>query len=379
MEELDPKRQKSVLYLLAGILIIMGLASYAAANYSPPVPLTNVVNNPLLLGVVNARGEWILPPAYDEIVYLKKAEAFWLKEKNPSMAKYLWPPNFLNSIGKSKNWKLVDKNGKDLGAQLPEGQEPLREYPPSQAYGVSFYNDSIAANSKDGASLNDSKGRPLTPSNLHSITYAGEGVWIAQPGRDEEATTEEKVFPNIHLGDPFHLPPAVVLLDEQGKRIVKLPKGVVPRGFFKNDLLVCDVMGSLPCAVHKSGRLAYSPGAVLPGLLGEKTNRPDEPRSFNAFYNWPISADKPVKFIDISKKGNYPSEIVPVAVAENVALVSTQNDMYGLVNRKGEWLVPPDYNRLAYCGPDRLIVSKGSVDSAQRKQRELDFGRPDIR
>ncbi len=380
LEESPVERHKVALFIIGAVLILLGVASYAAANYAPAVPLTNVQNNPLLLGVINAKGEWILPPAFEEIIYVKKHDAFWVKESEPSMAKYFWPPNFLNSLGKNKNWKLVDKNGKEIGSHLPEGQDVLREYPPTQATGVSFYDDAIVTNGKEGAGLNEYNGKPLTAANYHRLAYVGENMWVGSPGRDEDATTEEKMFPSITLGNPMHLPPAVVLLDNEGKRVAKLPKGIFgPDGYFVNDILVCQVMGAPSCAIHKTGRIAYSPGAALPDFVRNRFFKPGQPRSFNSFYNLPVSKDKPIKFVDISKKGNYPSEIIPKAVAENIALVSTENDMFGLVSNKGDWLLAPDYNRLAYCSSDRFICSKGTITKEQRKKQQVALGQPDIR
>jgi len=86
---------------------------------------------------------------------------------------------------------------------------------------------------------------------------------------------------------------------------------------------------------------------TMPTYFSGRHVRTGEPRPFKCYYRLPISGDAAVKFID-GEKSSLASEIAPIAVAEILALVSTQNEMFGLVNRKGEWLVKPDYNRLAY-------------------------------
>gem|GEM_PF-1758613 len=371
---------KKIAVGLGVALLVMLAASAVSTYYSPTVAPKDVRNDPLSLGVINGKGEWIVAPLYDEIVYLKKSNCFWVKELNPSTAKYFWPPTFLNSIGKNDHWKLLNSDGRELPSDLPAGHDPLREWPPTQALGVSLYPDAMATNGPEGAGLNNSIGKPLTTGNFHRLTYVGEDTWVGLPGQDDDRTYQEKVFPNIVLGNPMALPAALKLLDYQGHKFATLPKGVMSNdGNFVNGMLVFFTAGRGYCIYDKRANSLSQPTFHLPGTFSSRYQSADGPKSFNSFYNLPISAAAPVKFIDIAKKGKLPSEVIPVTVADDRALVRTQDDMYGLVNRKGEWIIPPEYNRLAYCGPDRMVCSKGRLTMEQSKAQKERIIAPDVR
>lgn len=364
-----------------GVALLVMLAATAVATYfSPTVAPKDVRNDPLSLGVINGKGEWIVAPLYHEIVYLKKSKCFWVKELNPSTAKYFWPPTFLNSIGKNDHWKLLNIDGRELPSELPAGHDPLREWPPTQALGVSFYPDAMATNGPEGAALNNSSGKQLTAGNFHRLTYVGEDTWVGLPSNDDDRTSQEKVFPFIVLGNPMALPAALKLLDQDGRKFASLPKGVMANdGNYVNGMLVFFTAGSGYCIYDKQANTLSQPTLRLPGTFSRRHQSADGPESFNSFYNLPISAAAPVKFIDIAKKGTLLSEVVPVTVADDRALVRTQDDMYGLVNRKGEWILPPEYNRLAYCGPDRIVCSKGRLTMEQSKAQKEQIIAPDVR
>lgn len=230
-----------------GIALLVTLAGYAVATYcTPAVAPKDVKNDPLSLGIINSKGEWIVAPQYHEIAYLKKSKRIWGKELNPSTAKYFWPPTLLNSIGKNDHWKLLDIDGRELPSELPAGHEPLREWPPSQALGVSFYPEAMATNGPEGAALNNSSGKQLTAGNFHRLTYVGEDTWVGLPSQDEHRTSEEKFFPFLVLGDPRALPAALKLLDQNGRKIATLPKGVMMAdGNYVNGMLVFLTAGRL--------------------------------------------------------------------------------------------------------------------------------------
>ncbi len=364
-----------------GIALLVTLAGYAAATYcTPAVAPKDVKNDPLSLGIINSKGEWIVAPQYHEIAYLKKSKRIWVKELNPSTAKYFWPPTLLNSIGKNDHWRLLDIDGRELPSELPAGHEPLREWPPSQALGVSFYPEAMVTNGPEGAALNNSSGKQLTAGNFHRLTYVGEDTWVGLPSQDENRTSEEKFFPFLVLGDPRALPAALKLIDQNGRKIATLPKGVMMAdGNYVNGMLVFLTAGVGYCIYDKQANTLSQPTLRLPGTFSSRRQQPDAPKSFNSFYNLPISKSTPIKFIDIKKKGTLPSEVVPVTVADDLALVRTQDDMFGLVNRKGEWILPPDYNRLAYCSPDRFICSKGRLTMQQSKTQKEEIIAPDVR
>ncbi|CAN5157916.1 hypothetical protein BH11CYA1_BH11CYA1_07610 [soil metagenome] len=377
----NKNKNKNIAIGLGGALLVVLAATAAFTYWSPPAVIPkDVKNDPLSLGVISGKGEWVVPPLYHEIAYLKKSNRFWVKELNPSNAKYFWPPAFVNSLGKNDHWKLFNSEGRELPSELRAGHEPLREWPPRQALGVSVYPDAMVTNGPDGAELNNSLGRALSPIIFHRLTYVGEDVWVGTPSRDEEATTQEKIFPSIVLGNPMALPAALKLLDQDGRKIATLPKGVMMAdGNFVDGMLVFLTAGRGYCIYDKRANSLMSPTLHLPGTFSRRNQPADGPKSFDCFYNLPVSSAAPVKFIDIKKKGTLPSEVVPVTVADDRALVRTQDDMYGLVNRKGEWIIPPEYNRLAYCGPDRLICSKGRLTMQQAKAQKDEIIAPDVR
>jgi hypothetical protein len=262
---------------------------------------------------------------------------------------------------------------------------------------------------KDGAGLNEPDGKPIAPCKYHSIQDVGEGLWLARPAKEEAKNATEVFVPQASLGDVFKLPPAFVLIDSKDSKVHAVDKNVaIADGYFVNGILVCKsyslgpsilknsngtiVLPNNPamarlareggfndCAIDKSGQVVVPPGGPIPVPKSARSLQVGAPRSFNSFYNLPVSQSKPVKLIDISKKTGLPSEVEPIAVAEDMALARTQDDTVGLINRKGEWLMPPDYNRLAYCEPDRYVCSKGRLSMAQQKELQNEITAPDIR
>ena len=381
---------KPALLGLAFSILASGCAGQT--DFRPPSQ-SAVRNDPTSLGVIDKKGNWILPPLFKEIVYVKKLRAFWVKERQPADSK----------------WKLVDQEGKGLWSNLPSDQEPLRQWPPPQCLGFSAYPEAMPVMNKDGAGLSEPDGKPIAPCKYHSIHDVGEGFWLAQPGREEAKNATEVLVPQASLGDVFKLPPAFVLINEKDNKVQAVDKNVaMPDGYFVNGILVCKsyslgpnmlrssngtiVLPSHPitarlaqeggindCAIDKSGQMVIPPGGPIPVSKAARSARLGAPRSFNSFYYLPISPSAPIKLIDISKKTGLPSEVEPIAVAEGIALAKTQDDTVGLINRKGEWLIPPDYNRLGYCEPDRFVCAKGRLSMDQQKELKNEFSAPDIR
>ena len=134
------------------------------------------------LGIIDMHGKWIVPPRYGRIVYVSKIDAFWVKEtKFPPPSP---PPDWLNPvlerIAKNDEWKLIDRNGVELKARLPYLREPIPEYPPSQALGVSFYPDVLKVQGPDGIGYCDSNGQPITECIYHDLIDVGDGLWMAR-------------------------------------------------------------------------------------------------------------------------------------------------------------------------------------------------------
>ncbi|MBU6452797.1 MAG: WG repeat-containing protein [Cyanobacteria bacterium REEB67] len=379
--------------LLVGVAFSFLTSGCAGQTDFKPQSQAAVRNDPTSLGVIDKKGDWVLPPLFREIIYVKKLNAFWVKEREPVDSK----------------WKLVDREGKVLQFNLPSDQSPLQQWPPVQCPGFSAYSEAMPVLNKDGAGLDEPDGKPIAPCQYHSMQDVGEGMWLAQPGREAAKNTTEALVPQASLGDDYKLPAAFVLIDSSSKKVQSVDKNVaMPDGYFVDGLLVCKSYtigpsslrssnGSIvlpaslanlklarsggfnDCAIDKTGQIVIQPGGSLPASQSARSLPMGAPRSFNSFYNLPVSPAKPIKLIELSKKTGLPSEVEPVAVAENLALAKTQDDAVGLINRKGEWVMPPDYNRLAYCEPDRFVCAKGHLSMEQQKALKNEFAAPDIR
>jgi hypothetical protein len=292
---------------------------------------------------------------------------------------------------------------------MSSDQSPLRQWPPTQCPGFSTYLDAMPVLNKDGAGLDEPDGKPLVPCQYHSMQDVGDGLWMAQPGREEAKNSTEALVPQASLGDVYKLPPAFVLIDSTSKKVQSVDKNVaMPDGYFIDGMLVCKSYtvgpsslrssngtivlpanlanlrlaragGFNDCAIDKTGQIVVQPGNSLPASQSARAMPIGAPRSLDSFYNLPVSPSKTVKLIALSKKTGLPSEVEPIAVAEDLALAKTQDDTVGLINRKGEWIMPPEYNRLAYCDADRFVCAKGRLSMDQQKALKNEFAAPDIR
>ena len=69
------------------------------------VPIANIFETNSLssskkafVGVINGKGEWVIPPRYIQIIYMHKTDTFWVKVRESDVSK-TWIHEAMHSVG----------------------------------------------------------------------------------------------------------------------------------------------------------------------------------------------------------------------------------------------------------------------------------------
>ncbi|MBX9720271.1 MAG: WG repeat-containing protein [Candidatus Obscuribacterales bacterium] len=325
-------------------------------------------NNPStpLLGIIDRKGNWIISPRFERMVYVKAIDGYWGKRQLPPL------PDGFSTVPKemtiNDNWVLLDRYGHELKSQLPSSCEPVIEYSPSQAAGVSIYSDFIDVVSTDGFGECNPYGRLVLPCLYSEVSDVGNGIWMAKKKSYEPSIFEKAM--EYFYGAPDERPiPPYQFLDHQGNVLSTVPSCVVggrPQARFVNGLIKCLISSNGSWgegAINKFGEIVIAPGSVLPPFLQKS---PELPSHFYYTYEVPSSSSSAVKFfLELPGKSNpelaSKKYAAPIFVTDDLALVYVQRGretLSGLVNKDGKWVLQPNYRILAYCCFDRMIASK---------------------
>lgn len=315
-------RTKSAL-LIAAVFIFVSLYQGMNARNTH----TNSANGNL--GIINIKGKWVIPPRYEQIVYAKQIDCYWVKDNS---------------------WELLDRNGAAVKSELPAALQPV-----ATAASVTTYPDVMLVSGPDGLGYSEPTGRPLTKCIYTELYDVGDQLWMVRE--------RSPLAANVSGDGALPTQPPLQLLDHSGTVIGTLPSNAMrPEGKFVDGVLCCAFddgsceTGLVDRTGHRisgtSENIAQSRAAL--GVTRQNSD-------FNCIYEVPVSKSKPIKFVDMSNDGADPKWFAPIAITGDMAIVyakSGEKLLSGLVNRNGKWLLKPKYDRLTYCDSDRLIASK---------------------
>ncbi len=354
------------------------------------------------LGIINSKGDWIVPAMYEQIIYIKKIDSYWVKQRPLALPESGPLAEMLHCFAKNNSWKLLNRNGEAVDFALPYSCDPLDDsdalqalklipYEPPQAPGVAVYADQMLISDTGGLGLSDPYGHPLTPCIYSEIHDAGEGLFLAkEPYREPLLKKlDQMIFGPSYSSSEAQEAPPFVLIDEHGSLVATLPSNVMrARRKFVNGLLPCDfchrTLGCVPGAVDRTGRVVIQPGGKMPASLIEPIVPSHKINRLDYVYAVPSSADHSIRFQKESELshsellGKSPQYYAPMATEDDNALVFIRPEegaqlLTGMVDNNGNWLIKPEYDRLAYPGPDRLAASKDHLTLLQLQMRRSKF------
>ncbi|MBS2006539.1 MAG: WG repeat-containing protein [Cyanobacteria bacterium SZAS TMP-1] len=349
------KRYLRLLLILA--LITFSVTAWQRSQYfGPAMKEPPEVRD--TLGVADFSGKWILEPKYEQIIYVKSIDSFWVKlprsEIKPWYQRRPWQ-YFTNA-----RWKLLDRNGVERNSHLPENLEPVSLTFSPVAPGIAYYPRFFQAAGSNGYAICDADGSPVTKAIYREIFDVGDDLWLVRSLR-QKSMYDVLWSPFQPHGGKHALPPPLTLIDHRGKTIAVLDECIRgPNGKFKNGQMECN-KGCLLRNVDHQGKEtpAFREGMFEPPF--EDLSLEFRPRnSATLRCIMPISTDKPVPLLPYKSPPDK-NDWQPVEMADGLFSVLIANNAslhWGLIDKRGQWLVKPEYCRLMYCSQDRIAASK---------------------
>lgn len=338
--------------LVLVVLMVATVFSRTAANEIAPIART--------FGIIDKVGNWIVKPSYEQIIYVKSIDSYWVKEPRVPNTTSEHLRQVLALLVKNDAWKLLDKNGVKQNASLPYLVEPDMS--------VSCCSERIPVHGRDGLGLCDPFGKQLLKCLYSEIYDVGDGLLIAR-----EAYRETPPVAFMHrfiggLGGDMPVCP-LKLFDYEGHELTTLPPTLFrPEGHFVNGLLKCDNAsgGSPPFFIDRHGKVI----AINPTSTGElKTDRASyRSMPFEHFvYEVPTSQKTQIHFEHEPVSGcdlKYadPKYAAPMALSTETAIacIKTRDGKYlsGIVDLTGKWLLPPVYDKLDSGSKHQFIAAR---------------------
>ncbi|MBS1996721.1 MAG: WG repeat-containing protein [Cyanobacteria bacterium SZAS LIN-2] len=333
-------------------------ACHRTTHYPPIIP-------ELTFGVINMKGEWIIPPIYYNIIYAEKIDGYWLQHDPNSPEAQIWIPPIFKSFRKNENWTLVDKNGEEMASDLPHDTYLVTGQTSTRAQRITTYSDLIPLRGRNGYGACDQRGKIVIPCKYGAVFEVGDGLWIARESPDD--TTVGRLLAKLQPqtpGQPDFYPS--YLMDGAGKQIARLPdEFCMPYGRFANGLLACGFANPKACytkAINNRGEVVpQTDNKYVAACKAAETTAPQSTR-FYRVYKIPTSAHAPLTFEDPTESNVADIAFArPTEISRNMAIADIQKGgryLGGIIDSNGKWLLAPKYECIGYCSNDRLIVSK---------------------
>jgi len=345
------------------ILVVVALITAAALSKMKSSRATSSFDAPDTLGVANFKGEWIIPPRYQEIVYVKSIDSYWVKVPRSTVAGNSWTLGLPGERRINRRWKLLDRNGVEQKSELPENVTPL-----TGVYATTLelmaYDKFMTVEGPDGIGICDARGKPVTTINYDCVSDVGDGVWAGQRVKRDSGLRGILVDVGLARSLRCEFGP-VELIDHAGTVIATLPEKVTGfRSKYKNGLLYCNTGADAQEAVDRQGRFTGDTAILEPlsdldlaigcpphhseSLAAKIGSAPSMPPQLLDLADERAASDKPFR---------------PYEMGDNLLGVPVKVDnkyYWGLTGNKknSNWIVPPVYARLMYCGADRIAASK---------------------
>jgi len=351
----------AVVALITAAVVSKIKSSGANGSFDPPDTL----------GVANFKGDWIIKPRYQEIIYVKSIDSYWVKIPRSSVANKPWTLGLLTEQKTNPRWKLLDRNGVEQKSELPENLAPL-----AGVYATTLemmaYNQFILVEGANGIGICDAKGRPVTAMDYDCLYDVGDGVWAGQ--RVQRDRGLHGILVNVGLARSLRREfGSVELIDHSGNVIAALPSRVTGfRSKYKNGLLYCNIEGrDLQEAVDRQGRFTGQTANLPPLADPDLTiaSVPHHSESIGAKIASAPSTPPQLLTVGLPKESDrLHGPFRPYVLGDNLLCLPIKIDnkyYWGLTDSResngtkiSNWKVPPIYARLMYCGPDRIAASK---------------------
>ncbi|CAN5504626.1 hypothetical protein BH11CYA1_BH11CYA1_45000 [soil metagenome] len=335
------------------LLIVLAVFSYPfiddASVQSTYKTNANTPSKKASVGVIDGKGEWVIPPRYLQIIYLRKSDKFWVKVRE-SDASNCWFPEFLHCVGRNTAWKLLDRNGVEMASHLPYMTEPVCNE--MADFGASIHPDMLVVKKNYEYGYCELDGRSITGCHYSFICDVGHGIWLAAETKKD---LSDRQMP-------------IVVLDHSGRKVRTLDEKINFLFHHGNGVLECFRQGQSGYVDYRAEFIPLAVNEHSPAWIGAATLN-GQPVVYKNLAHYPISSAEPVRWVDVVKNPAMSNYVFQVPFVDNRAVIGCA-DNCGLVDTNGSWLLQPTFKGLLYCNKDRLIAHK-----RQRTTEEIQLER----
>lgn len=328
-----------LLFLVAAVL------TYSFFVYAPSSSLlqgnASVPPKNACVGVINGQGEWIIPPRYLQINYMRKTDSFWVKVRESDVSNW-WMPDSVHWVGRNTAWKLLNRKGVEMVSHLPYLTEPV--FADISEFGSSTHPYLLVVRKNWEYGYCEPDGRPITGCRYSFICDVGHGIWLAAETRKDL---------NVQ-------PMPIVMLDHSGRKLRTLDEKIEYRNYVGNGVLECWCQGQSGYVDYRGEFIPLAVNEHSPGRCGTATVN-GQPVVYKNLAHYPKSSSEPVKWVDLTKNPEMSAHVFQVAFVDNRAVMESAGKS-GLVDINGNWLLQPTYNGLLYCNKDTSIAKKNAVN-----------------
>jgi hypothetical protein len=180
-------------------------------------------------GVLDLKGNWIVPPIYNEVHHAPQADAFWitnLRHKLPYFMRIFWQMNLKHSVY-SDIWQQVDRNGKMTTATLPMSITFVK-WP---YHGPNYESRNLIVNTNSGVGICDENGHQIL-NNIFDFIECEQQKYFVTARRINKLPVKQ--FGSIEYHDKEWK-----VLDSDCRLICELPKDTDNVTVLPENLLMC--------------------------------------------------------------------------------------------------------------------------------------------
>jgi hypothetical protein len=149
------------------------------------------------VGVINGKGEWIIPPRYLQINYMCKTDSFWVKVRESDVSNW-WMPDSLHWVGRNTAWKLLNRKGVEMESHLPYLAEPV--FADISEFGSSTHPYLLVVRKNWEYGYCEPDGRPITGCHYSFICDVGHGIWLAAETKQDLSEQQMPIVVLDHSG-----------------------------------------------------------------------------------------------------------------------------------------------------------------------------------
>lgn len=285
--------------------------SFRLCQSSGRVPPKNA-----FVGVINGKGEWIIPPRYLQVIYMRKTDTFWVKVRESDVPS-LWMPDTLHWVGRNTAWKLLDRNGVELVSHLPYLAEPVCAA--MTDFGASIHPDLLVVRKNWEYGYCEPDGRPITGCHYSFICDVGHGIWLAAETKKD---LSDRQMP-------------IVVLDHKGRKLLTLDETIRFGYHSANGWMECRGQDQCAYVDYRGESIRLAVNVCSPA------------------WDASVALRSQLAFDDCAVK----------VFAGKIGLV----DLYG------NWLIQPTYNGLLCCNKDRLIAHRKQRTTEEIEKEHCEY------